>query len=89
MKIADYFNVSTDYLLGRIKLRQPLENLRDDIEKSGDNISTVTLFKRYTKKNMELLNHIIDAFFDESNESSSGIIKEIFDTVGYRIDKEK
>ena len=38
---------------------------------------------------MELLNHIIDAFFDESNESSSGIIKEIFDTVGYRIDKEK
>ena len=89
VKIADYFNVSTDYLLGRIKLRQPLENLRDDIEKSGDNISTVTLFKRYTKKNMELLNHIIDAFFDESNESSSGIIKEIFDTVGYRIDKER
>lgn len=72
-KIADYFHVSVDYLLGRTVERATLEswNKKYDTEKLSkeskiyDIVAAHLEDKNLTDKKLELLKKYMDALFDE------------------------
>lgn len=72
-KVADYFHVSVDYLLGRTKERTLFEEWNKkynvtQIAKDAKEIETIAAHledKNMTDKKLKLLTQYIDALFDE------------------------
>lgn len=63
-KVADFFNVSTDYLLGRTDIKQPLE--ADNATGESREFSTIQRYAReLNKKDQNTLIKIMEVTFDD------------------------
>lgn len=72
-KLADYFDVSTDYLLGRSKIKKPIEpdelDLPDDIKLSeGDKFVLSLLRKQPPEKRLALEHKLFAILLQEENQ---------------------
>lgn len=72
-KLADYFDVSIDYLLGRSKIKKPIEpdelDLPDDIKLSeGDKFVLSLLRKQPPEKRMALEHKLFAILLQEENQ---------------------
>lgn len=57
-KIADYFQVSTDYLLGRTETQQNLYQINTDNVGNNSNVNTNNSLQQFNSDDVELLNLI-------------------------------
>lgn len=83
-RLSSIFNVTTDYLLGRIVPYCPFEEFVADYRNQRGNLRNVTLFKKFTPKNMALLERLI--LHLELQEDSDSLLHKLFKSVGYRFD---
>lgn len=77
-KISEYFNVSTDFLLGKSSIKESADNFIDEHNKTNDNqikkdkkIDTIAAHlegKDISPKKMKLMLNYIDALFDEFDD---------------------
>ena len=72
-KLADYFDVSIDYLLGRSKIKKPIEpdelDLPDDIKLSeGDKFVLSLLRKQPPEKRLALEHKLFAILLQEENQ---------------------
>lgn len=84
--LAEYFQVGTDYLLGRIRAYTLMDDFARYWQTNGDKIAAVTLIKKFTPQNIEMLNRIIAAYYDPRLRTPE-LYGKIFQSVGYRIDQ--
>ncbi len=61
IKIADYFDVSVDYLIGRSNSESsPCQSTYKDI--SANEFNLIKMFRKLTKKQKELVTNIIESY---------------------------
>ena len=83
-RLAAIFNVTTDYLLGRIVPYCPFKDFVNDWHRQRDSLRNVTLFKKFTPQNMAMLDRLILQLEREENRDS--LLSQLFKSVGYRFD---
>ena len=84
--LADHFQVSVDYLLGRIRAYTLMDDFAPYWKAHHDKIATVTLIKRFTAQNSDLLDRIVAAYYDP-RLCTPEFFRQIFLSAGYRIDE--
>lgn len=72
-KIADYFNVSLDYLLGRTESKEFIKNIDEklkanDIAIAANSIVDLGKLIQVDKKTATLINTLIDDFIEDDNK---------------------
>lgn len=82
--LADIFQVTTDYLLGRINAYSPIGRLIHNWEESKDHTLCITLVKKFTPENMELFEQLI--CYLQQNHNQNDLLVRLFRSAGYRID---
>ncbi|WP_195989624.1 helix-turn-helix transcriptional regulator [Clostridium sp. D53t1_180928_C8] len=68
LKLSDFFNVSTDYLLGKSTIRNPQQTDREIRKKEVETIAAHLEGKDITPKKMKLIKNYIDALFDDFDD---------------------
>lgn len=69
LKLSDFFNVSTDYLLGKSNIRNPEQNSNKvNMRKEVETIAAHLEDKDITPKKMKLLKSYIDTLFDDFDD---------------------
>ena len=82
--LASLFNVTTDYLLGRIVPYCPFKDFVSEWHKQRNTLRNVTLIKKFTPNNMALLERLILQL--ELEKNSDSLLSQVFQSIGYRFD---
>lgn len=83
-QLADIFQVTTDYILGRITPYAPFQRFIADYTMHRDRIINVTMVKKFNQDSMGLLDRLL--VYIAAKSDSNSLVKEMFQSVGYRID---
>ena len=84
--LAEYFQVGTDYLLGRIRAYTLMDDFARYWKDHSDEVAAVTLIKKFTSQNIGTLHQIIAAYYDPRLRTPE-LYGKIFQSVGYRVDQ--
>lgn len=71
LKIANYFDVTTDYLLGASEIKNIRKETLNERKKLSPEVETIAAHledKDITPKKMKLIKNYIDALFDEDDD---------------------
>ena len=68
-QFADFFNVSTDYLLGKSDIRNPEEIQLSGLELTQDDINFIKKIKPLSEQNRKFLEKMIETFDDISSNA--------------------
>lgn len=84
VKLADIFQVTTDYLLGRVNPYAPFSELVDSWNSKKDYTLNVTIIKKFSPHNFYLLEELI--YYLNVHQEPKDLLSKLFQSVGYRLD---
>ena len=83
-RLADIFQVTTDYLLGRLTPYSPFQEFVRDYVSHRERSLNVTIFKKFNQNNLALLDRLL--VYLAAHSDSKDLFSELFSSTGYRID---
>ena len=83
-RLADIFQVTTDYLLGRLTPYSPFTEFVRDYFSHRERTLNVTIFKKFNQNNLGLLDRLL--VYLAAHSDSNDLFSELFSSTGYRID---
>lgn len=84
IRLADIFQVTTDYLLGRVNPYAPFSELVDSWNSKKDYTLNVTIIKKFSPHNFHLLEELI--YYLNIHQEPRDLLSRLFQSVGYRLD---
>lgn len=71
LALADFFNVSTDYLIGRSKVRRNVEQDKELLSLYERNCTLMSLYEMLDEKNQELIQTLLEKMVEQENRCGS------------------
>lgn len=84
VSLADIFQVTTDYLLGRVNPYAPFSELVDSWNSKKSYTLNVTIIKKFSPNNFHLLEELI--YYLNIHQEPKDLLSRLFQSVGYRLD---